>query len=76
MDDGILWRRIQRKKVIADTHGDIMTGHESTNKTKERIISSYWWPGMDIHIKSVTNTKEQERKKRQHYLCKSFAPML
>jgi hypothetical protein len=43
-----------RSKIISDTHGDIMTGHESTNKTKETIISSYWWPGMDtetdIHI--------------------------
>jgi hypothetical protein len=52
MDNGILWRRLLRhinkntvivvpqiltQKVIADTHGDFMTGHESTNITKERI---------------------------------------
>jgi hypothetical protein len=50
---GILWRRIVRlgkhktvviapkslrPKIIIDTHGDIWTGHESKNKTKERII--------------------------------------
>jgi hypothetical protein len=51
MDFGILWRRllrlgkqktfivvpqILRQKVIAETHGDVLTGHESTNQTKRK----------------------------------------
>jgi transcription termination factor Rho len=62
-DGGILWKRITwhgkqktvivtpksiRSKIISDLHGDVITGHVSKKKTKERIISSYWWPGMDI----------------------------
>jgi hypothetical protein len=31
-----------RSKIITDTEGDLMTGHESKNKTKERIILSCW----------------------------------
>jgi hypothetical protein len=65
MGNGLLWRRLQRlgrqstvlvtpksmrEKVIQETHGTLMTGHESTNKTKERIMNSYWWPGMDDQI--------------------------
>jgi hypothetical protein len=46
-----------RSKIITVTYGDIMTGHKSKNKIKERIISYYGWLGMDreieIHIKSV-----------------------
>ena len=45
-----------------------MTGHESKNKTKERIISSYWWPGMDteidMHIKSCDKCQRTRKKKR------------
>jgi hypothetical protein len=42
-----------------------MAGHESTNKTKERIISSYKWPGMDteIDIHITPSAKEQEKTK-------------
>ena len=57
-----------RSKIIADTHGDVMTGHESKNKTKERIISSYWWPGMDteidMHIKSCDKCQRTRKDKR------------
>jgi hypothetical protein len=30
-----------RSKIITSTHGDIMTGHEGKNKTKEKIILLY-----------------------------------
>jgi hypothetical protein len=39
-----------RNKIIEVTHGTLMTGHESTNTTKERIMTSYWWPGIDDQI--------------------------
>jgi hypothetical protein len=72
---GILWRRrIQhgkqktvfivpktlRPKIIAVTHGDIMTGHECKNKTKERIISSYWWPGTNGTPLTRTKTAKHD----------------
>jgi hypothetical protein len=37
-------------KLITETHGDVVTGHESKSKKKERIFSSNWWPGMDTEI--------------------------
>ena len=82
-DGGILWRHItrhgkqktvlltpksMRNKINKETHGDIMTGHESKNKTNERIISSYWWPGMDpeidIHIKMCEKCRSTRKEKR------------
>jgi hypothetical protein len=42
-------------KIILDAHGDKMTGHESKNKTKEWVISSYRWPGMGTEIEINTN---------------------
>ena len=50
MENGLLWRQIHRhgkqstvlitpatlrEKIIKDTHGTLMTGHESTNKKKK-----------------------------------------
>ena len=67
-----------RTKIISDTHGDVMTGHESKHKTKERIISSYWWPGIDteieIHIKNCENAKEPGRTKEQVQLLQVHYP--
>ena len=81
LEDDILWRRIKRQyeqsrvviflpvtliqKVIEDSHGTEMSGHDGTMKTKERIMQCYYWPGMDAdiakHIKSCH--KCQIRKK-------------
>ena len=38
------------KQLITEVHGNVMYGHEGQFKTKERILQSYWWPGMDQHI--------------------------
>ena len=83
LDNGLLWRRLQRhgkqstvlvtpaslrEKIITETHGTLMTGHESTNKTKERIMTSYWWPGMDgqieKHISSCDKCQRTRKDKR------------
>ena len=37
-------------QLITEVHGNVMYGHEGQFKTKERILQSYWWPGMDQHI--------------------------
>jgi hypothetical protein len=46
-----------------------MTGYESKNLTRERIISWYWWPGMDteieIHIKSFEKCQTTRRNKEE-----------
>ena len=36
-----------------------MYGHEGQFKTKERILQSYWWPGMDEHINQHLRTCER-----------------
>jgi hypothetical protein len=66
MDNDLLWRRIHRKaapdrvvimlprtlvsEVLQDAHGSLLTGHDGINKTKERILQCYYWPGMDKDI--------------------------
>ena len=65
IENKILWRRIERngskktvimvpksitKQLIAEVHGNIMYRHEGQFKTKERILQSYWWSGIDKHI--------------------------
>ena len=64
--DNILWRKLYRHnmppksvlvlpkslvpQLLAETHGNILTGHEGTTKTKERLLQSYFWPAMDKDI--------------------------
>jgi hypothetical protein len=88
----VLWRRIfrhgkqkpvvivaktLRQKIISDTHGDSMTGHESKNKIKETIISSQWWPGLDteIEIQIKSCDKCQRTIKGKYHLRKSHYPV-
>jgi len=72
VEDGILWRRMKRQfepsrvvlytpktmrsDLVKEAHGTIMSGHDGVLKTKERLLQSYYWPGMDQdiqeHIKS------------------------
>jgi hypothetical protein len=64
----IVPKTLRQKIIISDSHGDIMTGHENKNKTKERIMSSYWRPGIDteidIHIKSCDKCQRTRKNKR------------
>jgi hypothetical protein len=63
----VILPKTQRQKIISDTYSDIMSGHKSKNKTNNRIISSYWWPRMDIEInttsRAVIHVKETEKTK-------------
>jgi hypothetical protein len=51
-------------KLLTGMHGDMLYGHEGQNKTKERILQSYWWRGMDqdinIFCQNVTNARKQK----------------
>ena len=65
-ENGIIWRRILRANnppravlllpqslvpsVIQEAHGGLLTGHGGVSKTRERILQSYYWPGMDTDI--------------------------
>jgi hypothetical protein len=66
LEDNNLWRRIKHRhdqsrlviflvttlisKVIQDTHGKIMSGHDGVMKMKEIILQCYYWLGMDADI--------------------------
>jgi hypothetical protein len=65
IEDGVLWTRLKNtpeKRVVimapadiipdilCDAHGHILAGHDGVLKTKERILQSYYWPGMDQDI--------------------------
>ena len=72
VEDGLVWRRVKRANepdrvvlflpkelvpsVLAEAHGSILAGHDGIFKTKERLLSCYYWPAMDKdiaeHIKS------------------------
>ena len=49
-------------KLIQDVHGSIMYGHEGQFKTKERMIHSYWRPGMDTDINNQLSSCEKCQK--------------
>ena len=90
IENKILWRRIERhgskntvimvpkaitNQLIKEVHGNVMYGHEGQFKTKERILQSYWWPGMDQHIndhlrqcETCQKTKKEKRATTQ-ILC-------
>ena len=72
MRHNMLWRRIHRHDMpqrtvlivpksltatlLAETHGNPLTGHEGATKTKERLLQSYFWPAMDKEILALVNS--------------------
>ena len=66
LEDNILWRMLHHHgapartvlvipkaliiNLVRKTHGAILAGHEGITKTKERLLQSYFWPGMDANI--------------------------
>jgi hypothetical protein len=67
-----------KSKIIPDMQGDVMIGHESKNKTRERLILSYWWPGMeteiDIFIKRCDKCQKTRKEKRGSTTFASLLP--
>ena len=39
-----------RQRVMRLAHAGIMSGHQGAHRTQERIIASFWWPGMSGDI--------------------------
>ena len=65
IEDGVLWIRLKNtpdkrvvimapqaiiSDILKEAHGHILAGHDGLLKTKERILLSYYWPGMDKDI--------------------------
>ena len=63
VEDGLLWRRLHRPgeadrvvlyappdfraDILEQAHGVALAGHDGQLKTKERIMQTYFWPGLD-----------------------------
>ena len=66
VEDGLVWKRVKRQnepsrvvlylpdalreQTLQDAHGTLLAGHDGVLKTKERIFSTFYWPGMDRDI--------------------------
>jgi Reverse transcriptase (RNA-dependent DNA polymerase)/RNase H-like domain found in reverse transcriptase/Integrase zinc binding domain/Integrase core domain len=87
ISDNILWRRIIRgndqprvvlftpkpltQELIAQAHGQVLTGHDGTFKTKERLLESYYWPAMDKEIlEFIKSCHKCQTTKKYHPLGK------
>ena len=88
VQDDILWRRFKRpnepsrvllmlppsmrQPAIKDAHGPPLSGHDGVYKTKERLLQSYWWSGMDKdideHIKACHRCQIRKKGPETHSL--------
>ena len=46
-----------REKVMKLAHDTVMSGHQGCKKTKDRIWSNFWWPGMGDDVKRYCSCK-------------------
>ena len=85
LDNGILYRRLRhnvesdrvvlfapptmRDAILQEAHGAVLSGHGLTLKTKERILQSYFWPGMDqdiqTHLKTCQKCPQRQTNRRR-----------
>jgi hypothetical protein len=83
-ENNILWRRLDRfdaptrtvlmvpkalaGALVQEAHGQLLTGHNGIAKTKERLLSSYYWPNMDAtiaeHIKGCRTCQSRRKDDR------------
>ena len=87
ISEDLLWRRIIRgndlprvvlftpsqitNELIAQAHGQLLTGHDGVFKTKERLLESYYWPGMDKQIlEFIKHCHKCQTTKKYHPLGK------
>jgi len=40
----------QRERVMKLAHDTVMSGHQDRKKTKDRIWTQFWWPGMNSDV--------------------------
>jgi len=53
-----------KQALIQEAHGQFLTGHDGSSKTKERLKESYFWPNMDEdiaeHIKACQRCQKRK----------------
>jgi hypothetical protein len=92
IEEGFLWKRITRhhgqhtvivvpktlsERILSEVHGNVLYGHEGQYKTKERIIQSYWWPGMEGQInKHLKECDKCQRTKKDKWPTTNFSSPL
>ena len=93
VEDELVWRRIKRayepsrvvlllpqslkEEVLQQAHGTLMSGHDGILKTKERILSCYYWNGMDQDINNFIKRchKCQIRRKGSNHSPALLTPL-
>ena len=93
VEDELVWRRIKRsyepsrvvlllpetlkEEVMQQAHGSLMAGHDGILKTKERILSCYYWNGMDQDINNFIKRchKCQIRRKGSNHSPALLTPL-
>ena len=72
VEDGLLWRRLRRPgeadrvviyappdmrtAILEQAHGAALAGHDGQLKTKERVLQTYFWPGLDGDVQQHVKT--------------------
>ena len=61
--------------IIAEAHGSLLGGHDATDKTTQRILGHYWFPGVhsetEFFIKNCSTCQRNKKKeKTSNYLLK------
>ena len=80
-ENDILWRRLERFQaaprtvllvprsltgaLVQEAHGQLLTGHNGIAKTKERLLTSYYWPNMDATIADHVNSCQTCQSRRR-----------
>ncbi|MGI9142025.1 MAG: reverse transcriptase domain-containing protein, partial [Fluviibacter sp.] len=79
VQNGVVWKRLDKehqfrpclyvpyhlkKSLVADAHGQELTGHFGLLKTKEALLQSYYWPNMDADILEHLKTCQKCQKTR------------
>ena len=58
-----------RRRLICEAHGKILTGHNGIEKTKQRLLTTYYWPNMDAdiadHIKTCITCQINDKSKHK-----------
>ena len=72
VENDVLWRRLRlvgqpdrvvmyappsmRQEILAEAHGFALSGHGGQLKTKERVMQTFYWPGMDFYVQQHIKT--------------------
>ena len=63
--------------IIAESHGSLLGGHDGSNKTVERILQHYWFPGVhsetDFFIENCPTCNRNKKKSDQQQVDKLSA---